>query len=98
MKRVQVVEAHQHTNTADRAVARRTHGVILLVMSLPMGEWDLEMTLLDIRMMFLTLTRRDTRAHIEERTNGAKIGDKGAQWATMTLASRLRQPPQAILL
>lgn len=84
-------------NKADRIVARRVHGGILLVMNLPMGEWDLVMTLLDIRMMFLTLTRRGIPEHIEERTNGAKIGDKGAQWATMTSASRLRQPPQAIL-
>lgn len=97
MKRVQVVEAHHHMNKADRIVVRRAHGVILLVMSLPMEEWDLVMTLLDIRMMFLTSTRRDIREHIGERTNGAKIGGKGARWVMMALALSLRQPSQAIL-
>lgn len=94
-----MVVAHRRMSGAHRITLSRTHGEILLVMSLLLMEaWDQATTPLDTMTMFLTSTGTGIHELIDERTNDGRTEDTDVRWVTMISNSSRRRPSQGILL
>jgi hypothetical protein len=93
-----VVVAHRRMSRTNRIVLSKTHGEILLVMSLFMEAWDQATTPLGTMTMFLISTGTGIHEPIDERTNDARTEDTGVRWVTMISNSSRRRPSQGILL
>lgn len=93
-----VAVANRRMNRAHPIILDRTHGEILLVMSLLLMEaWDQATTPLGTRTMFLTSTETGIHEPIDERTNDARTEGTGVRWVTMISNSSRRRPSQGIL-